>query len=137
MWMDYDAVTAVTAVTVGGRRIVTKLKCKVCTRYVDKLQCCKNTVCTRFVDKLQGCKHFSMKWIEGAQSPRTSNVRDHAQSDQHARAMSLLKKEQAVSAGEGPSSYSTIARSLNRLDSQEKERLRKKFDISYFVATEK
>jgi len=63
----------------SGKKIVEKLKCK---------------VCTEFVDKIHGRKHFSDKWICGADSIRTSNVRDHFHNDQHSHAMSLLKKKQ-------------------------------------------
>ena len=112
-WLDCEMIT------VNGKKTVTKLKCKLCIRCVVKLR---------------GCKYFSSKWINSAQSIRTSNVRDHAHSEQHLKATNL---EQATTCGQGPSSYSAIARSLNRIENEDSERLRKKFDISYFVATEK
>ena len=56
----------------GGKKIVEKLKCK---------------VCTKFVDKIRGRKNFSDKWICGADSVRTSNVRDHAHNDMHIHAV--------------------------------------------------
>ena len=67
---------------------------------------------------------------------RVSNVRDHAQNDQHTHAMSLLKKHRAKSAGLGPSSYAPIAQAFNKLSDEEREKLRCKFDIAHFVATE-
>ena len=39
--------------------------------------------------------------IDGSDSVHTSNVKDHAQSDQHTHAMLLLKKEQRKGAGLG------------------------------------
>ena len=60
--------------TEGGKRMVEKLKCK---------------VCTRFQLSIQGRKNFSNKWIIGVESVRASNVQDHAQNDQHA--MHLLR----------------------------------------------
>ena len=108
--------------TEGGKRIVEKLKCK---------------VCTRFQSSIQGRKNFSNKWIVGAESVCASNVRDHAQNNQHAHAMHLLKKDQAVAQGLGPSAYAPIARALTSLSDNERQRLRFKFDIAHFVATEK
>ena len=51
-----------------GKKVVVQLKCK---------------VCSGFVEKIRGRKNFSEKWIVGADSVRVSNVRDHAQNDQH------------------------------------------------------
>ena len=64
----------------GGKKVVSQLKCKVC---ID------------FADRIRSSKNFSDKWIVEADSVRISNVRDHAQSDQHA--VLLLKKKQAKS----------------------------------------
>ena len=106
----------------GGKKIVDKLKCK---------------VCSKFESKIEGRKNFSNKWILGADSVRASNVQDHAQNDQHAHAMILLEKEHAVEKGLGPASYAPIARALKKLADDERQRLRYKFDIAHFVATEK
>ena len=100
---------------------MTQLKCK---------------VCSEFVERIRGRKNFSDKWIVGADSVRVSNVCDHAQNDQHTHAMSLLKKHRAESAGLGPSSYAPIAQAFNKLSDEEREKLRCKFDIAHFVATE-
>ena len=70
-WLDCD--TRVTE----GKKVVTKLKCK---------------ICTKFKARINGRKHFSNKWIEGADSIKTSNIRDHANADQHIQAMELEKK---------------------------------------------
>ena len=61
----------------SGKTLVVQLKCK---------------VCSQFESKIRGRKNFSSKWIEGADSVRLSNVRDHAQCDQHTHAMHLLNK---------------------------------------------
>ena len=50
--------------------------------------------------------------------------------------MLLLKKEQTASAGLGPSSYAPIAKALSVLPDDSKAKLRVKFDIADFVATE-
>ena len=58
------------------KKIVTKLKCKVCAKH--KL-------------RVNGRKHFSTKWTEGADSMKISNIRDHAKADQHIHAMEIEK----------------------------------------------
>ena len=50
--------------------------------------------------------------------------------------MSLLKKQRALSAGLGPSSYARIARAFAKPSEEERDKLRAKFDIAYFVASE-
>ena len=101
---------------------------------VTKLSC---KVCRKFKSKIAGRRNYSNKWIVGADSVRTSNIKDHAGTDQHAHAMMLLKKEHAQSSGLSPSSYAPIAKALTVLPEDAKETLRKKFDIAHFVATEK
>ena len=50
--------------------------------------------------------------------------------------MSLLTKERAESSGLSAVSYGPIAKAFNKLPEDERERLRVKFDIAYFVSTE-
>ena len=104
--------------TKAGVKVVTLLKCRVCARYRERII---------------GGKNFSDKWITGASSVRTTNVFDHAKSDQHVHAMNLHKREQARAHGASVASCAPIARSLNSLTDDERKRLRAKFDI---VATE-
>ena len=94
-------------------------------------------VCVKFQPKIAGRRNYSNKWIVGADSLRTSNIKDHARTDQHNHAMLLLKKEQSSSAGLGPQCYAPVARSLSALPEDVKAKLRVKFDIAHFVATEK
>ena len=82
----------------GAKKVVTKLKCK---------------VCAEFVEKIKGRKNFSDRWIVGAYSVTISNVRDHTKSDQHSHALALLKKQRSQSAGLGPSTYASIAQAFN------------------------
>ena len=56
--------------------------------------------------------------------------------DQHTYAMSLLKKQHALSADLVPSSYAPIAQAFARPSDEEREKLRAKFDIAYFVGVE-
>ena len=115
-WLDCDTVSE------GGKKVVQRLKC---------------SVCSKFKVSIRGRRNFNDRWIVGADSVRTSNVKDHAQSDQHTHAMQLLKKEQGRAAGLGAASYAPIAQALSKLPAEERDRLKKKFDIAYFVATEK
>jgi len=105
----------------GGMKPVMKLKCRVCTKYRDRIV---------------GQKNFSDKWISGADSVRTTNVVDHAKSDQHVHAMNLQRKEQAQAQGVSVALYAPIVQSLNTLSEDEHRNLKTKFDITYFVATE-
>ena len=116
-WLDCDTRL------IEGKKVVTKLKCKVCTKH--KL-------------RINGRKHFSTKWIEGADSIRTSNIRDHANADQHIHAMEIEKREQAQAKGQ-PSIILPICitEAFCKIGEQEQSRLKVKFDIAYFVATEK
>lgn len=74
--------------------------------------------------------------ITGAKSVRTSNIRDHAHSDQHMHTMMLWKKERAEAKDLGAALYAPIAQLLQGLSVDEKAKLSKKLDISYFGGTE-
>ena len=77
-WLDCDTVSE------GGKKAVKRLRC---------------SVCSKFKASIRGGRNFSERWIVGADSVHASNVKDHAQSDQHAHALLLLKKEQGRAAG--------------------------------------
>ena len=108
-------------------------------KVVEKLKC---KVCAQFAERIRGRRNFSEKWIVGADSVCTSNLRDHARNYQHVYAMSLLKRQRAESLGLdlamglGLAYYVPIAKHLTRFQ-KTKGRLKVKFDIAYFVATEK
>ena len=101
---------------------------------VKKLKC---SVRTKFQAKIVSQRNFSDRWIVGADSVRTSNIRDHAHSDKHEQVMCLLKRESAKAEGRSCYSYAPIAKALSTLPGDEKERLQKEFDVAYFVAREK
>ena len=84
-----------------------------------------------------GRRNYSERWITGADSLRTSNIRDHTDSDQHRNAMCLLQRENAALRGESISSFAPIAAALNTLGDDEREMLRRKFDIAYLLGKEK
>ena len=94
-------------------------------------------ICMKYHDRIKGRKNFNEKWITGAESLRSSNVLDHARSEQHKHSMILLKKEQARSKGLDATSYAPIAMALSRVSEEERARLKRKFDVAYFVANEK
>ena len=60
-------------ILIKRKMVVTKLKCKGCTKH-----------------KLR--KHFSNKWIEGADSVRTSDIRDY-NAEHHIHVMEIEKAE--------------------------------------------
>ena len=115
MWLDSEASWH------NGEKVVEKLKCKVCTKYRERII---------------GRKNFSMKWIEGADSVRTTNVIDHAKTDQHVQAMKLQQMEVAQSRGVDSTAFMPIVQSLNTISEEERKKLRMKFDTAYFVAVE-
>ena len=106
----------------GGTKVVRKLKCSVCGKFRSSI-----------IHK----RNFSDRWItSGADSIRTSNIRDHATSEQHSHAMSLLSKEQAAAMGQSIVANAPIVVALNTMSADEKERTKNKFDIAYFMAME-
>ena len=68
---------------------------------------------------------------------KTSNIQDHALSDQHTHAFSCFNREKAATRGESSLSFSPIAQAMSALSEDEKKKLCHKFDIAYFVAIEK
>ena len=114
-WLDCE--TAIDS----GFRVVTKLKCKVCTKFREKIAARRN---------------FNEKWLVGAESIRTSSIREHCKSDQHVHAMNLEKKAQANHQGLSACSYAPIAQSMHTLADDELAKLKMKFDVAYFVASE-
>ena len=75
-------------------------------------------------------------WIQGTLNQRTSNVIDHANSNQHKAAMTYLKAELAKANNEPAASFSPSAHSLMNMDATTKERKKCKFDICYIMAKE-
>ena len=64
-----------------------------------------------------------------------ATFKDHAQSQQHVSAIQLISKEHAKE--KSLSIDSPIIDSLHTLSDGDKEALKKKFDIAYFIVTEK
>ena len=96
-------------------------------------------VCRQYETRICGHKNFSRAWIDGSNNHKTSNISDHANSESHKAAMMYFRKDQAQSRNEPVTSYSPIARSLlssASMDPAVRERVKKKFDISFVLAKE-
>ena len=97
--------------------------------YVSCLKCSK---CTRFADKLQSVRNYNPAFIEGSKNLRASAFKDHAKSDMHKRAMLLFKKSQSSQITD----YAPIAKALCSLDPTTESKLKRKFDIAYWICKE-
>ena len=96
-------------------------------------------ICRQYETRICGHKNFSQAWIDGSSNHKTSNITDHANSEPHKAAMMYFRKDQAKSRNEPVTSYSPIAHSLLSSASMVpavRERIKKKFDISFVVAKE-
>ena len=92
--------------------------------------------CRKYEARIKGQKSFSSAWIQGTPNQRTSNIVDHANSNQHKASMAYLKADLAKSNNQSVTSYSPIARSLMNMDATTRERMKRKFDICYVMAKE-
>ena len=61
-----------------------------------------------------------------------SAFKGHAASDKQARSMNLLKQSQSTY----PADYALIARALYRLDAAAEAKVKRKFEIAYYIAKE-
>ena len=104
-WLKYDK---------GRGGTVASLKCKLCIRYREKLESCKN---------------YSAAFILGSKNLRTSAFKDHAKSEMHLKACSLFTRSKAVPAVD----YAPIARALERMDANTASIMKRKFEIAYFI----
>ena len=84
VWLNFEVV---------DREHVSLLKCSICSQFSEKLECMRN---------------FRPAFIDGSTNIPISNVKDHATTDMHIRAMHLLKKQLSSSVIE----YAPIARCL-------------------------
>ena len=75
-------------------------------------------------------------WIDGSSNQKSSNVMDHASSDQHKAAMMKLREDQAKTHYQPVSSYSTIAKAMSTIDPATEEKTKRKFEICFVLAKE-
>ena len=94
VWLSYERSDP----SPSDRSVVENLKCKMCSRLVDKIRSRKN---------------FSDSFVVGSRNLKTSAFKDHAASEMHRRAMALFGKEQSSG---NPIEYAPIARALCKLD---------------------
>ena len=73
--------------------------------HVTSISC---SVCSSFQDQLRGMRNFTPVYIDGSTNLRVSSLKDHAATDMHKKAMTLLKKKQ----GKDPCEYSPIVRAF-------------------------
>ena len=85
---------------IGTEKVVEILKCKVCILFKSKIETRRN---------------YSDRWIIGASSVHTSNIRDHAHSDQRIHSVMLLRESLARSRGMDASAYTPIGSALNQI----------------------
>ena len=69
---------------------------------------------------------YSPVWVNGSANQKTSNIVDHAKSDQHAASLSYQRKDIAKATNQPVESYAPIA----------KVRMMHKFEICYVIARE-
>jgi len=98
--------------------------------HASKLRC---RVCKRFADKISSSRDFNLAFIEGSANLRTSSFRDHAGSDMHKRAMMLLRREQSFGSTR---EYSPLARMFSRIEEDTARRLKMQFETAYMIAKE-
>ena len=112
------------------------LRCDVCKddkTVVEVLWC---EACRKYEDRITSMKNFSKAWISGSSNQKTSNIVDHATSEQHRAAMIRVRADAARASNQPLTSYSPIARSLLVMDEAVQGHMKKKFDICYVMAKE-
>ena len=87
------------------------------------------SACRDYEGRICSMKNYSAAWVTGSENQRTSNVLDHATSEQH-----KVCTAQAKASNLPVISYAPIARTLMALDKSEQVKLRHKFDMCYFPA---
>ena len=100
---------------------------------VETLWC---EVCKKHEGKITGMKNFSRAWITGSSNQKTSNIVNHATSEQHRASMTRVRAEAAKASNQPLTTYSPIAHSLLVMDKTVQERMKRKFDICYVLAKE-
>ena len=100
---------------------------------VEMLWC---EACRKHEDRITGIKNLSKVWITGSNNQKTSNIVDHATSEQHCAAMVRVRANAARASKQPLTTYSPIARSLLVMDEAVQGRMKRKFDICYVMAKE-
>ena len=93
-------------------------------------------LCRRYESSIAGSKNFQHAWLVGSVNQRTSNVIDHAMSQQRSIAVNKWRTDNARASQESISAYAPVAKSLLHIEKSEYTRLLKKFDLCYILAKE-
>ena len=113
-------------------RTLSCLCCDVDSRDKSLVEILWCDACRKHEKRLTGLRNFSRVWIAGSNNHKTSNIIDHANSEQHRSAMIQVAK-----ASHQPiTSYSPLARSFTTMEATAEGRVRRKFDICYVLAKE-
>ena len=86
---------------------------------VESLWC---GVCREYKTRIRGMKNFSKSWIDGSTNHKTSNILDHASSEQHKAANTHKCRDQAKASN---MPVSPLAHCLLTLDSTTMDQMRK------------
>lgn len=81
-------------------------------------------------------RNYSGTWVAGSINHKTSNIIDHARSDQHSSSVARFEADSAKAQGKPLETYAPIVRSMMTLDEREQNRMRRKFEICYVLARE-
>ena len=103
--------------------------------YMTHLKC---TICAKYKSRIIRRRNYSNRLITRANSLRTSTIRNHAKSEQHQHAMSILCLEKgSATRGESSAASTPIIAAVTSLSDNDRAELRKKFDIIFLLAQEK
>ena len=96
---------------------------------------CKCAVCARFNNKLVSMRNYCPTIVEGTTNIKMSLFKEHAATNNNARAMVLFKKQQSSSFCE----YTPIVKALLQpsMDDHTRATIKRKFDVAYMIAKEK
>ena len=86
-------------------------------------------VCRKNEDRIRGMRNFSRVWVSGSTYHKTSNIVDHATSDQHSASTARQRVTSAKAQGKPVESYAPIARLLLVMDGRERRRKKQRFAI--------
>ena len=89
----------------------------------------KCSACFRFDDKLCSVRNYDLAYVVGSTNLCTSTFKERVASDIHQRAMVLLNKSQGSAVVE----YAPIAMMLTILNEDAERKLKRKFEIAYFI----
>ena len=70
------------------------------------------TVCREYQARICGMRNYSQTWISGSTNQKTSNILDHARSDQQSSSMAFMRRAQARANNEPIEKYAPMALSL-------------------------